>query len=106
MASVPLRVFVAHPSALLTDHRPHGDGLVAYGFLRELASRGHELHVAAQAVDLRDPPPAACTSTGWPRAAGRAASCASWPACGGCSAACSDAGPSTSCTSSTPWTSA
>jgi glycosyltransferase involved in cell wall biosynthesis len=56
MADVPLRVFVAHPSALLTDHRPHGDGLVAFGFLRELAARGHELHVAAQAVDLRDPP--------------------------------------------------
>jgi glycosyltransferase involved in cell wall biosynthesis len=56
MPRVPLRVFVAHPSALLTDHRPHGDGLVAFGFLRELAARGHELHVAAQAVDLRDPP--------------------------------------------------
>ena len=55
---LPLRVFVAHPSALLTDHRPHGDGLVAFGFLRELAARGHELHVAAQEVDLRDPPPA------------------------------------------------
>jgi glycosyltransferase involved in cell wall biosynthesis len=58
MPRVPLRVFVAHPSALLTDHRPHGDGLVAFGFLRELAARGHELHVAAQAVDLRDQPPA------------------------------------------------
>lgn len=53
-----LRVFVAHPSELLTDHRPHGDGLLAFGFLRELAARGHELHVAAQAVDLRDPTPA------------------------------------------------
>ena len=54
---VGLRIFVAHPSALLTDHRPHGDGLVAYGFIRGLAERGHELHVAAEEVDLREPPP-------------------------------------------------
>ena len=47
-----LRIFVAHPSVLLTDHRPHGDGLVAFGFIRGLAARGHELHVAAQEVDL------------------------------------------------------
>lgn len=53
-----LRIFVAHPSVLLTDHRPHGDGLVAFGFIRGLAARGHELHVAAQAVDLRAPLPA------------------------------------------------
>jgi glycosyltransferase involved in cell wall biosynthesis len=37
---------------MLTDHKPHGDGLVAFGFIRELAARGHELHVAAQRVDL------------------------------------------------------
>jgi glycosyltransferase involved in cell wall biosynthesis len=55
---LPLSLFVVAPSALLTDHRPHGDGLVAYGFIRELASRGHELHVAAQRVDLREPTPA------------------------------------------------
>jgi|SRR5215207_2242405 len=49
---VTLRLFVIAPSALLTDHRPHGDGLVACGFIRELAARGHELDVAAQRVDL------------------------------------------------------
>jgi L-malate glycosyltransferase len=55
---VALRVFVLPPSAMLTDHRPHGDGLVALGFIRELAARGHELHVAAGRVDLRgDLPP-------------------------------------------------
>jgi glycosyltransferase involved in cell wall biosynthesis len=53
-----LRILIVHPSALLTDHRPHGDGLVAFGFIRELANRGHELHVAAEHVDLRDPLPA------------------------------------------------
>jgi L-malate glycosyltransferase len=51
---MPLRVFVVAPSAMLTDARPHGDGLVAFGFIRELAARGHELHVAAGQVDLRD----------------------------------------------------
>ncbi|MEA2331499.1 MAG: L-malate glycosyltransferase [Thermoleophilaceae bacterium] len=43
---------------MLTDHLPHGDGLVAHGFVRELGARGHELHVAAGGVDLRDPLPA------------------------------------------------
>lgn len=56
-----LQIFVAHPSALLTDHRAHGDGLVAFGFIRELAARGHELHVAAERVDLHDPLPANVT---------------------------------------------
>lgn len=52
-ATRPLTIFIAHPSELLTDHRPHGDGLVSFGFLRRLADRGHELHVAAQEVDVR-----------------------------------------------------
>jgi glycosyltransferase involved in cell wall biosynthesis len=49
---VPYRLFLVAPFAMLTDHMPHGDGLVAFGFIRELAARGHELHVAAQRVDL------------------------------------------------------
>lgn len=57
----PLNIFVAHCSDMLTDHRPHGDGLVAYGFITSLARRGHRLHVAAQRVDLRDPLPANVT---------------------------------------------
>jgi glycosyltransferase involved in cell wall biosynthesis len=52
-----LRIFVAHPSEVLTDHLPHGDGLVSYSYVRRLAERGHELHVAAQRVALRDPLP-------------------------------------------------
>jgi glycosyltransferase involved in cell wall biosynthesis len=47
------RIFALAPAALLTDHRPHGDGLVAWGFIRELAGRGHVLEVAARAVDVR-----------------------------------------------------
>lgn len=38
---------------MLTDHLPHGDGLVAHGFIEEVAGRGHELHVAAGGLDLR-----------------------------------------------------
>jgi glycosyltransferase involved in cell wall biosynthesis len=53
-----LRLFVAHASALLTDHAPHGDGLVALNFLRRLAERGHELDVAVQDVAIRASLPA------------------------------------------------
>ena len=55
--SRPLTVFIAHPSELLTDHLPHGDGLVSFGFVRRLAERGHHVHVAAQRVDIRSPLP-------------------------------------------------
>jgi glycosyltransferase involved in cell wall biosynthesis len=37
---------------MLTDHLPHGDGLVAHGFIREMGTRGHELHVAAAGLDI------------------------------------------------------
>jgi L-malate glycosyltransferase len=50
----PLNIFVPHCSDLLTDHLPHGDGLIAHGFITSLARRGHRLHVAAQRVDLRE----------------------------------------------------
>jgi L-malate glycosyltransferase len=53
-----LRIFIAHPSEMLTDHLPNGDGLVSFGFIRRLAERGHELHVAAQRVDVRGELPA------------------------------------------------
>lgn len=50
--SRPLSIFIVHPSRLLTDHRPHGDGLAAHSFISGLAERGHRLHVAAEEVDL------------------------------------------------------
>jgi L-malate glycosyltransferase len=53
---LPLSVFAVAPPAQLTDHQSHGDGLVAFGFVREMAERGHEIHVAAHRADLRDPP--------------------------------------------------
>jgi glycosyltransferase involved in cell wall biosynthesis len=52
-----LSIFVIHPSDLLTDHRPHGDGTVAWGFIRELGRRGHRVHVACHLVDLAEEPP-------------------------------------------------
>jgi L-malate glycosyltransferase len=64
-----LRLLLVAPIAMLTDFEPHGDGLVAFGFTRELAARGHDLHVAAQRVDLRGelPPNVAVHVLGPPR---------------------------------------
>jgi glycosyltransferase involved in cell wall biosynthesis len=50
---VELRIFVIPPSAMVTDYLPHGDGLVALGFIEEIGRRGHELHVAAGGLELR-----------------------------------------------------
>ena len=52
------RIFALPPAAMLTDHLPHGDGLIAFSFIRELAARGHELHVAAGRVELAGEVPA------------------------------------------------
>jgi glycosyltransferase involved in cell wall biosynthesis len=53
----PLTIFIIHPSDLVTDYRPHGDGTVAWGFIRELARRGHIVHVACERIDLAEPAP-------------------------------------------------
>jgi glycosyltransferase involved in cell wall biosynthesis len=43
---------------MLTDSRPHGDGLAAHGLICALARRGHRLHVAVPGtMDLRRPLP-------------------------------------------------
>jgi len=47
-----LNIFVAHPSGLLTDCRPNGDGLLAFGFIQHLAERGHRLLVAVERSDI------------------------------------------------------
>lgn len=57
IAGDPLTVFVVHPSHMLTDHLPHGDGLIAYNFLRELAKRGHRLRIAVEHMSLLAPIP-------------------------------------------------
>jgi glycosyltransferase involved in cell wall biosynthesis len=54
---VTLRILIVHPSALLTDHLPSGDGLAANEFVRRLGLRGHRLHVACQRIALLEPLP-------------------------------------------------
>jgi glycosyltransferase involved in cell wall biosynthesis len=58
---VTLSILVAHPSSVLTDHLPLGDGLAAHEFVRRLALRGHRLHVACEHVDVRQPLPDSVT---------------------------------------------
>jgi len=57
----PLNIFVPHSSDLLTDHLPHGDGLLAHALIASLARRGHHLHVATQRVELQRPLPSNVT---------------------------------------------
>ena len=54
---VSYRIFVIHPSRLLTDNQAHGDGLLAHRYVTELAARGHRLTVACESVDLEEPMP-------------------------------------------------
>ena len=51
-------IFVLHPSHFLTDHRPHGDGLLAFQFLTRLAKRGHQVHVAVSMRSIQSEIPA------------------------------------------------
>jgi glycosyltransferase involved in cell wall biosynthesis len=53
-----LAIFVPHASDLLTDHQPHGDGLVAFEVAARLARAGHEVHVAAPRIDVAGTLPA------------------------------------------------
>jgi glycosyltransferase involved in cell wall biosynthesis len=48
----PLNIFTIDPS-VLTDHLPHGDGICAYGFLRRLAERGHQVYAASPCIEVR-----------------------------------------------------
>jgi D-inositol-3-phosphate glycosyltransferase len=52
-----LRLFFASSSELLTDHRGHGEGLIASALLEGLANRGHEVLACTRKADFaRDPP--------------------------------------------------
>jgi len=57
MSQRPLSIFISHPSNVLTDSWPHGDGLIAHAILRRLADRGHTLHVAVPLSALEKPMP-------------------------------------------------
>jgi glycosyltransferase involved in cell wall biosynthesis len=54
----PLGIFVSYASGCLTDHEPHGDGLICFSLLNGLARRGHDVfayapHAAIQNADPR-----------------------------------------------------
>jgi L-malate glycosyltransferase len=51
-------IFISHPSEFLTNCQPHGDGLIAFNFINQLAQRGHTLHVAAPATAITGELPA------------------------------------------------
>jgi glycosyltransferase involved in cell wall biosynthesis len=59
-----LKIFVPTASTLLTDHRGHGEGLIAWQLLCGLAARGHEIVACARRVDLRAAPPFEVIETG------------------------------------------
>jgi glycosyltransferase involved in cell wall biosynthesis len=50
-------IVMLFPGHMLTDHLAHGDGLVAFGFIAELAKRGHRLHVIVQRSSFAKPLP-------------------------------------------------
>ncbi len=56
-----------HASPYLTDHLPNGDGLVAWGFVNELAKRGHRIHAVTDRLEVRSEPSPNLTLVEFPR---------------------------------------
>lgn len=56
-----LTIFISHPSDHLTDCDPHGDGLIAFNFVRRLAERGHRLHICVQSSKIESELPPSVT---------------------------------------------
>ena len=52
-----ISVFISHPSHCLTDHLPHGDGLFAWAFIRQIAARVANVHVAVPLSDVQNQAP-------------------------------------------------
>jgi len=61
------RIFILHGSPNLTDHSFHGDGLIAWGFIKELARRGHRINVATEKLDVKGDIPPNLTLREFPR---------------------------------------
>lgn len=53
-----ISVFISHPSHCLTDHLPHGDGLIAWAFIRQIAAHVASVHIAVPLSDLQSQAPA------------------------------------------------
>jgi glycosyltransferase involved in cell wall biosynthesis len=56
-----LRIFIAHASERPTNYMPHGDGLLAYRYIEELAARGHRLVIASEGHAIHGQLPANIT---------------------------------------------
>ena len=57
MSVRPLRIFYPSAAELLTDYRPHGEGLIAWNLLSRLAARGHHVVACVGALDVSGPVP-------------------------------------------------
>lgn len=53
----PLGIFVSYASGCLTDHEPHGDGLICFSLLDGLARRGHNVFAYTPHAAIRDGDP-------------------------------------------------
>ena len=78
-----ISVFISHPSHCLTDHLPHGDGLIAWAFIRQIASRVSSVHVAVPLSELQGQAPANsndfCSHWSWRNPIQRSSSCSPPP---------------------------
>ncbi len=52
--SKKLNIFVHRASECLTDHEPHGDGLICFSLLNGLAERGHQVYAYANTAPIRE----------------------------------------------------
>jgi L-malate glycosyltransferase len=52
----PLRIFFAAAADVLTDHLPHGEGLIAHHLMDGLATRGHSVVACGRLAAYRKPP--------------------------------------------------
>lgn len=48
-----LNIFVSHASDSLTDHLPHGEGLLCFTWLKSLAERGHKIYAFSPGADIK-----------------------------------------------------
>lgn len=53
----PLRIFFPAAADVLTDHLPHGEGLIAHELLSGLAARGHSIVACGRVLAFRQTPP-------------------------------------------------
>jgi glycosyltransferase involved in cell wall biosynthesis len=65
--SQPLGIFVSYASGCLTDHEPHGDGLICFSLLNGLARRGHDVFAYTPHAAVRDCDPRLRVQARWHR---------------------------------------